>query len=506
MSTRGRAKTGNLEADIVIIGGGGTGLAAAVAAKENGASKVILLEKRGVTGGNTAMSMGPFGVDSPVQKRAAIEFRRDEVFRIAMNWAHWKTNPRIVRAFIDKSGDTIRWLEDKGIEFKCMPLYPNQSPLTWHMPKGYGAEIVKVLTKECQKLGVEILTRTPAKKILIGANGGVSGVLAEREGKEFTITTASVVIGTGGYSGNKELLKKYCPDYRDNMKCDGVLHTGDGLLMAMEVGAATEGLGLLLLSGPQIPQAVAMKIGSYADGVPEPLMAIALEPNTVWVNKRGQRFIDEGTSYHHFESSNAVNRQPGNLCYTLLDSLLVQTMSEKGLIIGLGRHTVEERTKMPGLAAELRVLADKGWVKIADSWDGIADWIGADPEVLKATVEEYNAACDRGHDPIFAKDRVLLVPLRTPPYYAIRSNSDFLDTIGGIKINEHMEVLDKQGNPIPGLYAGGVTTGGWQEGTYCDMLSGTASGFALNSGRIAGENAVKKFASGSKLNSHKRQE
>ncbi len=492
MSSGGMAKTGELKAELVIIGGGGTGLAAAVAAKENGAGRVILLEKRGMLGGNTSMSMGPFAVDSPAQKRAAIEFHRDEIFKIVMNWAHWKINPRIVRAFIDKSGDTIRWLEDKGLEFKCMPLYPNQSPLTWHMPKGYGAEIVRVLAQECRKLGVEVLTRTPARKILLGPNGEVTGVLAEKEEKEFTITTGSVIIGTGGYSGNKELLKKYCPDYRDNMKCDGVLHTGDGLLMAMEIGAATEGLGLLLLSGPQIPQAVSLKVGIVSeDGVPEPLMAIALEPNTVWVNKNGERFVDEGTSYHHFTSSNAVNRQPANLCYTLLDSSLVQTMARIGLIIGQGRHTMAQRSAMPGLEKELRLKEKPGWVKIADSWDVIADWIGCALETLKATIEEYNAACDGGHDPIFAKDRALLVPLRTPPYYAIRANSDFLDTIGGIKINERMEVLDKQDNPIPGLYAGGVTTGGWQADTYCDILSGTTSGFALSSGRIAAENAVK---------------
>jgi fumarate reductase flavoprotein subunit len=486
------AKDKDLKAELVIIGGGGAGLAAAVAAAEDGASDVIVLEKRGVTGGNTSLSMGPFAADSPAQKRAAIEFRRDELFKIAMNWAHWKTNPRIVRAFIDKSGDTIRWLEDKGIEFRCMPLYPNQSPLVWHMPKGYGAEIIKVLAGECRKLGITLLTNTPARKLMTGRKGNITGILAEREGKELKITARSVIIATGGYSGNKELLRKYCPDYRDNMKCDGVLHTGDGLIMAMEIGAATEGLGLLLLSGPQIPQSVALKIGSPADKIPEPLMAIALEPNTLWVNKKGKRFIDEGTSYHHFECSNAVNRQPGNLCYTLLDSRLVQTMTETGLIIGLGRHTVAERDSMPGLARELRSKEAPGWVKIADDcWDGIADWIGADREVLKATIEEYNAACDRGHDPVFAKERALLVPLRTPPYYAIRSNSDFLDTIGGIKINENMEVLDRQDNPIPGLYAAGVATGGWQAETYCDVLSGSASGFAFNSGRIAAENAVK---------------
>ena len=122
--------------------------------------------------------------------------------------------------------------------------------------------------------------------------------------------------------------------------------------------------------------------------------------------------------------------------------------------------------------------------------DEIADWMGADSEVLKASVDEYNEACDKGHDPLFAKGRVHLVPLRTPPYYAIKGNSDFLDTIGGIKINEHMEVLDKEDNPIPGLYAAGVAAGGWQADTYCDILSGAASGFAYNSGRIAGENAA----------------
>ena len=106
-------------------------------------------------------------------------------------------------------------------------------------------------------------------------------------------------------------------------------------------------------------------------------------------------------------------------------------------------------------------------------------------------------ACDKGFDPLFAKDYKYMVPLRTPPYYAIKSNSDFLDTIGGIKINEHMEVLDKKDNPIPGLYAAGVAAGGWQGDTYCVILSGAASGFAINSGRIAAENTIK-FSRGSK--------
>ena len=408
-----------------------------------------------------------------------------------MNWAHWSINPRIVRAFIDKSGDTIRWLEEKGVEFECMPLFPGQYPLTWHVAKGYGAKIMKVLADECQRLGVEVLTHAPAKKLLTGAKGNVSGVLAEREGKEFKITAKSVIIATGGYGGNKELLKKYCPYYHDNMRRDGLPHTGDGLAMATEIGAATEGLGTLLMAGPHVPMSARLKIGFPPNTIRVPLMTVAVEPNTLWVNKRGERFTNETGGYNVHECANAVVRQPDNVCYTLLDNKMVQTMTEQGLIAGTSRFNLEEATEMPGLERELRLQADRGRVKISDSWDKIAAWMGADPKVLKATIEEYNAACDQGHDPIFAKERVYLVPLRNAPYYAIRCNSGFLDTIGGIKINEHMEVLDKQDNPISGLYAAGVATGGWESDTYCAVLSGHASGFAINSGRIAGENAAK---------------
>ena len=117
------------------------------------------------------------------------------------------------------------------------------------------------------------------------------------------------------------------------------------------------------------------------------------------------------------------------------------------------------------------------------------------------TIKEYNAAYDQGYDPIFAKDQKYLLPLRTPPYYAIKWHASFLNTIGGININEHTEVLDKQGCPIPGLYAAGVDTGGWESTTYCMRLPGHAFGFAVYSGRIAGENAAK-FIGNVQMGSH----
>ena len=134
----------------------------------------------------------------------------------------------------------------------------------------------------------------------------------------------------------------------------------------------------------------------------------------------------------------------------------------------------------------------KGNAKISDSWEEIARWMGAEvPETLGATVGEYNRFCDEKNDGLFSKDPRYLFPLYTAPYYAVRCHQALHTTMGGIKINHHMEVLDERDNPIPGLYAAGNDTGGSQPDTYCLILAGSTLGFALNSGRIAGENAAK---------------
>ena len=208
MSSRNTAKSKNLEANIVIIGGGGAGLAAAVAAAEKGGTGIIVLEKR-VLGGNSARAFNLFAAESPVQKRQNVDCSRDACYKLAMDFAHWRINPRIIRALIDKSGDTIQWLEDIGLEFICMPAqHPDHLP-TVHQLKGNGAALIKVLIQDCKDMGVQLLTRTPAKKILTSAKGEVTGVLAQAKGEKLNIATKTVLIATGGLGGNKRLLKKY---------------------------------------------------------------------------------------------------------------------------------------------------------------------------------------------------------------------------------------------------------------------------------------------------------
>jgi fumarate reductase flavoprotein subunit len=127
----------------------------------------------------------------------------------------------------------------------------------------------------------------------------------------------------------------------------------------------------------------------------------------------------------------------------------------------------------------------------ADSLEELALKIDVDPTVLAATVDEYNGFCAKGYDDLFAKDPRYLQPLRGPVYYAIKVRTVFLGTKGGIKINENMEVVDKKGNVIPGLYAGGFDAGGaWGDSYPIMHCSGASSAFAINSGRIAAKNAL----------------
>ncbi len=493
-------ETKDLQAELVVIGGGGAGLAAAITAMEKGCHSVIILEKAGSPGGSTAMAHDIFAAESPVQKRMGVDAYKNELFKIAMEWAHWsKINPRIVRAFIDKSGDTILWLEEKGLSFELLPMFPNQVPLVRHAMRGKGAELVRMLRKNCEEMHVTILTRTPSRKILRDEKGNINGILAATKDGEVTIAAKSVIIATGGYGNNKEMLKKYCSYYhQDTMTYDGVSgNTGDGIIMATEIGAATAGLGHMNLHGPCVNAKSATELlnldRNNKEGMPLKisLEIFAREPEVLWVNKSSRRFIDEGYIRQAFAYGNAIAQQPDGIVYTLFDSTIAKTMEEQGLIMQTAPHwrPFDAFTPLPGLQRELRKL-DVNSLKISDSWDDIARWIGVAPDVLKATIDEYNTACEQAYDPLFAKDRRYLLPLRSAPYYAIRGHASVCDTMGGIKVNENMEVLDTEDNPIPGLYGAGVTVGGWESESYNYRLTGHLVGFALNSGRIAGENAA----------------
>jgi fumarate reductase flavoprotein subunit len=350
--------------------------------------------------------------------------------------------------------------------------------LVWHIVEGHGATLIKIFEKECKEKGIQILCKTRARKILVDDKGRVKGVKAEGEEGEVEIKTKSVIIATGGYASNRDLLEKYCPEHSKMLKDEGLPGMdGDGLMMAIELGADTDGLGNLQMVGP----------------APFPknwtIEGVSGEPYCIWVNKKGERFIDETITFNVFEAINAILRQKSWIGYAVLDNKIKENIIQHGLIRGCGEIFVPRGKKIEGLDKEFSKQIDKGGAFMSESLEEISEWIGAPRDALRKTVDEYNGFCDRRYDEIFVKDPQYLWPLRTPPFYATKFSGAILGTMGGIKINYKMEVLDKEGDSIPGLYAVGADTGGWESDTYCAILSGSAFGFAMNSGRIAAENA-----------------
>ena len=477
-----------IETDIAVIGSGATGLAAALTATE-GRAKVTLLEKMRRTGGTSSFAEGMFAVESDMQRQRYIGITRDEVFKMIMDYGHWWANPRLVRAFVDESAGTIAWLQKFGVQFEGpMAMWPDGNR-TWHVFKGprkaRASVAIKTLVAKAREMGVDIWLATEAKK-LIKEGDRISGVIAEKEGKTWQVNAKAVIIGTGGYANNKEWIKKYTGlDVGVHVFPIGnVGKMGDGIRMAWEVGAAEEGMGVLHIMrvGPLLGPGLKF-MGQ--------LESAGFQPN-LFVNQQGVRYFDEGLLMNFTYDGNAVARLKEGYSYAIFDEAEKREWVERGTMTSAGTIT-PPGTRLTEFEDEWKAAMEHENPNIfeADSIEALATQIGVEPTVLKATLEEYNRFCEKGHDDLFAKDPKYLRPLKGPKFYAIRCFRVFLGTIGGIRINHKMEVVDKEDRPIPGLYAGGIDVGGVYGDSYDVYAAGGALGFAVNSGRIAGKNALK---------------
>jgi fumarate reductase flavoprotein subunit len=473
-----------VETDVVVIGSGVTGLAGAVTAAEGGA-KVIVFEKQRSLGGTSNFFSGLFAVESARQRVNYITYSRDEAFKNIMEYSHWRANALLVRAIVNESADTIAWLLSEGVEFIEGTINMPDAPRTYHPVKGQGEAIVKTLATIAKEKGVDLRLGMPVKRILRQSDR-ITGVVAEEDGEDIQVASKAVIVASGGYANNKEWIRKYAGfDLDINLFPIGnVDKMGDGIRMAWEVGAADEGLGVLELhsTGPVGPE-FAMK-GS--------LELAAAQPD-LWVNPRGERFCDESITFYDSSTGNASARYKEGCHYRLLDDSIRQILLDKGIEKQVGMDN-PPCTRPVDFDKELNAAIERGTtdVFVAESIEGLAEKIGVDRTVLKATVDEYNGFCKKGHDDLFAKDPKYLRPLKGPRFYAIKARTVFLGTLGGIKINHHMEVVDKKDKVISGLYAGGFDAGGmWGDSYSIKDSSGLSAGFATNSGRIAGKNALR---------------
>jgi flavocytochrome c len=484
------AKSTQSSVDVCIIGGAGAGLIAAVSAVEAGAKKVMVLEKMKNTGGTTSGIGGLFGIESPVQKRLGIHETADFCYRHHMDMTNWYCDGKLVRKWMCSSGDMIRWLEEKGVQFDNVICFTGPGLVrAYHMTKGStGKTIINALLKTCTEKGVEIRTDTRVTKLLKNDNGAVTGVLATHGGEEQIISAKAVIIATGSISSNEALKARFYPGQdlsNVHIMAAAYSHTtGDGLIMAEEIGAASTHISTLF-------------IGPHGHGWNEQTGVLVRRPHLIKINRNGERFVDESMSVNKnwgWMMSMAVDRQPDKVCYALMDEAMLRGF-QKDKKLYAPYETMAAKTGDANETAWLdtidKDIADEaklGRIKIANNWDEIAQYIDCDAETLKATIAEYNNYCDKQYDGEFLKDAQFLLPLSKPPYYALKSYSGVDTCIGGLRINHRMQVMDKKILPIRGLYAAGVVAGNWLGLGY--GWFGSEMSFTTFSGYYAGKKAT----------------
>ncbi|MCD8336503.1 MAG: flavocytochrome c [Lachnospiraceae bacterium] len=428
------------EADVIVIGAGGAGLSAAKTADENGAS-VILIEKSSNVGGNTlCATMGINAAESQVQTDLGVTVTVEELIEAQLN--NEDADEALVTAFAENSGETIDWLASLGVEFSAEG--GNSDFMLMATADGKtSTTLINALNNSLSSTDITLYLNTTATTLVTDDNGAVVGVVCEdADGNEVTFTGKAVVLATGGFGQNSELLAQVRPDLANAITDEIAPTTGDGLLMAQELGADTVNLEDIQLF-PHV-------IVGYGLLTPMNLPG-GFNPDAIYVNENAERFVAEG-----FEVSDAILAQPDGMAYCIF--------TENNL-----NETLEG-------------LMELGYVVSGETVEELAENLGLDADALQATIDQWNADCEAGADSQFGREENLNKLEGTLYGYNFGVGAHYF--MGGILINEYTQVVDTNGEAIVGLYAAGEVTGGFH-GNYRVDGSGTADAFVF--GRLAGK-------------------
>jgi fumarate reductase flavoprotein subunit len=439
-------------------------MAAALTACDTGA-RVVLIDSQPRLGGSTALSGGIlFAAGTSVQRAKGVEGDTAEaMFEYYAVVNRWRIDPPVARTLCDHARAGLEWLMSLGVEFPVELLHRTgmERIPRGHRARGDGAAVAAALERACRARDIAIVLNHRVERLLT-AGGSVTGVATADE----EITAASVIITTGGFGQNPDLLRSHYPQasaagWTWSVAAAG--SQGDALSFADQVGAAVDGHDHGLL-------------------VPTPGLAKASQHMPGWlvyVNSNGRRFMDE-SSYLSIASQRMIDQ--GGQCYALVDEAMRRSNGSQPAFGEL--FTGDE----PQWTSRLQEQADEGLVVRARTISELAGGLGIDPPVLDATVERYNAGCGRGEDDQFMKDAAYLQELGEAPYYAVVVRPSVVALTGcGLRIDASARVLDARDRVIPGLYAAGEATGNVLGDIY--IGSGNSIAAAIVFGRIAGAGA-----------------
>ena len=489
-----------IDTDVVIIGAGGAGMTAALTASDAGKS-VLVLESQPAVGGNSVKSTGgmnaaktvyqdanTFDESAGVEKtlKAAEGYADNEAITalaatVKEQWEAWQANPEgyfdstelfaldtliggkglndpeLVNTLVNNSAAAIEYLDSIGIHLNNVAAFGGASVKRIHRPVNeegktvsVGAYTVPLLEAACQSRdNLALLTDVTAEKLLTNEAGAVIGVEAKgKNGNKVTVNAKAVILATGGFGANLDMVVQYKPDLAGFMTTNAAGIQGQGILMATEIGAATVDMEQIQIH-PTVQADTASLIteGLRGDGA-------------ILVNANGERFIDEvGT---RDVVSAAEIAQPDSFSWLVVDQ------------------------KMVDASSVIQGYIKRGLMLQGDSYEALAKELGIPADAFAATMEKWNGYVAEKNDPDFGRTS-FANPLDTAPFYAVKVTAGIHHTMGGLKIDSQTHVLNTEGQIIPGLFAAGEVTGGVHGG---NRLGGNAVADFVVFGRIAGQQAA----------------
>ena len=490
------AEDSTVDADVVVVGAGGAGMTAAITAAAEGKS-VVILESQSMVGGNSVRATGgmnagktvyqdenEFGESAGVEKTlktAAEKYADNETITalaktVSEQWAAYQADPtgyfdsvelmeldtmiggkgindpELVETLCANSADAIDWLDEHGITLHDVSSFGGASVKRIHRPVNaegktvsVGSYMIPLLEENCEKAGVKMMLDTTATEILTDANGAAVGVKATgASGETVTVNAKAVVLATGGFGANLDMVVKYKPELKGFMTTNAPGIQGQGIEMAEAIGAATVDMDQIQIH-PTVEANTAALIteGLRGDGA-------------ILINEEGQRFIDEvGT---RDVVSAAEIAQTGSYSWLVVD----QAMADASSVI--------------------QGYIKKGYTVTGSTYEELGKAMGVDAAAFAETMEKWNGYVEAKNDPDFGRTS-FANPLNTAPYYAVKVTAGVHHTMGGLKINANTEVLNEKGEVIPGLFAAGEVTGGVHG---ANRLGGNAVADFTVFGRIAG--------------------
>jgi fumarate reductase flavoprotein subunit len=461
----------------------------------------MVLEKLGRVGGLGTTGMGLLATNSSLQKAAGQTVTTEQIFKHLATYNHYRMNGALTRAILDKSGSTIDWLQAKGIGLR-LGLGIDQKahldyPKTYHMWTNSAKDFPAVYDMMQKKYGLQLKLNTRGMSLLTDDTGKIIGVVATKDDSgKLTVRAKAVILCTGGFGGNEDMLKQNASI--DAYNYFGLGNQGDGVKMAWAVGADKFGDHAM-----QIHLADLADSKFIGDGMDNSVFQVKDVP-LLWVNREGTRFVDEGVCYDNVLWGNATYSVGGEY-FAIVDQASLDKFAKEGIKLtgayqmngsGLftpqgGNDTNITIAPLPKLAEDMQKLIASGKIAYkADSLGALAAATGMNADKLVSSVARYNNAVQDKKDDLFFKNpEYLKYSVSTGPFYAIRVRGSAYGSIGGVRINESIQALKVDGLPIAGLYVAGADAGGMYDNSYPD-LEGLTMSFAMNSGRIAGENAA----------------